>query len=114
MIGTKQKHIEALETALEQARLAYRDLETRYLEIQDLADAHLMEVKTMRRQQMKISSLTDVNALEKQLHMAESTIEQQRCDIAQLRQTLSRVTRARNNSEAGFVRLKRKIARIEN
>ena len=114
MISSKQKHIEALEVTIEQARLAYRDLETRYLETQDLADAHLMEVKALRRQQMKTSSATDVNALEKQLRRAESTIQQQRYDIDQLQQALSRMTRARKNSEAGFVRLKRKIARLEN
>jgi len=113
MISSKQKRIDELEASLEQARLALHDLEAKCLEAQDLANSSALEAKALRNQLANTTNTDDVDFLQAQLSAARSTAEQQRQDIDGLQQALSKATHARHNSEAGFKRLKKKIARLE-
>lgn len=113
MISNKQKRIEELEAALERARHAIHDLEEKCLAAQDMANARSMEARALRNQLANTTGTADIDALRARLSAAKSATEKQRQDIDGLQQALSKATHARHNSEAGFKRLKKKIARLE-
>jgi len=113
MIGGKQKRIAELEATLETALQTHRDLEAKSVSALDLAESRMMEIQALRKQHTEAPSPADVESLRSRLRAAESTNQEQANEIHELQQALSRANRARNNSEAGFMRLKKKIARLE-
>ncbi len=113
MIGSKQKRIDELEAEIEKARETHRAWESKYLQVVDRAEAQAIELKGLRAQQDESLSVTEIEALKRRVKEVESIAGEQATKIQQLQYALSNARQARANSEAGFVRLKRKIVRLE-